>query len=245
MTLQKGNTERVIDTISITGNINNSCPHSRYQRSDRSVPVDGFFQQYGQQLKDTEEYRPNRHEKYLEQLLTEFEKFKLYYPDEILFLRNVSVCCFREYSCRRFYTADIVVNTPLPESVNHSVAIELTGLSQAEVYNRLRDYLTGNSYIISQENVNLQTVTILQADVVQGSIRGIYAFNINYGTLWYVVTSNFSINIENSKVRIQFEDAKNQRPGSTRSVPIFLHSVANSAEVEIYRFTDYMVARIR
>ena len=175
-----------------------------------------------------------------------------------------------EYT-RVVYSAEVVTTEPMPEPVTHSANISisqnqggsllsvdgavigqvsLASISRADLYRRAHNYLTDTNHRMSNANAEFQTVQFIQTDIDLGRIRGIYTFQLELGQK-YRITSTFTIDVHDSGSQIQFADTNLQRwsgVGNIKTIgrpePVFLQSIANLAQAEIFRFTNDLVTSI-
>jgi hypothetical protein len=166
--------------------------------------------------------------------------------------------------CEIYYVADIVVNQPMPRPVLHLADISISqtaagqvvsvdgsvigqisiaAMSRADLYRRAHNFLTDTNHRTARENVDFQTITFDQADIDLGRIRGVYTFIVERGQQ-YRITSTFTIDVHDARAQIRFEDVELRRPGSNRTEPIFLQSIADLVKAELERFTGNMISSI-
>jgi hypothetical protein len=140
---------------------------------------------------------------------------------------SVTTTTYQEY-----YTANVVTSDPMPNPVTYSVNIPLIGLTRGDLYRRADNWLDDRKY---NDNKAVAGVRIQRADFDVGRIKGEYVFYTDQG---YIIISNFTIDVHDEKAEVSFENTRLQRKVSGTEEPIFLQSIANSAEIELKGFSE-------
>lgn len=137
------------------------------------------------------------------------------------------------WDCFTFFTADIVTNEPMPETVTHSVDLTVAGVSRADLYRRVDNYFDDRRY----SEANSLGIRITRTDFDVGRIRGEFIYTIpSIGS--YRITSAFTIDVHDSRAEIRFTDTMMQRAVGSSSEPVFLQSIADAAQEELVNFTN-------
>ena len=137
------------------------------------------------------------------------------------------------WDCYLFYTADVVTNEPMPETVTYSVDLDLAGVTRADMYRRADNYFDDRRF----NEANSLGIRITRTDFDVGRIRGEYYFSIpTMGS--YRIVSAFTIDVHDSRAELRFTDTFMQRSIGSSSEPIFLQSVATAASAELLNFSN-------
>jgi hypothetical protein len=254
--------ERAIDSVGLRGTTSFQCRDDSHnvtpeQQLGATYQLGGQLTSKNKAAEATAPSERHRHEPILDQLLNEVKK---QYPNETVDMRSAktrghaptnhrteeyqesvrysdgsygTVTRIRSvWDCFPVYVASIITTEPMPQPVTHSENFTMPGLTRNDIFRSARNWL--------DDNTQRRGITIQSENFDRGRITGtVRCFARTDRT--YIVTSNYTIDVYDARMEMRFTDTILQRtdPAGQRvgnPEPIFLQSIADSAQAELVDF---------